>query len=387
MIVFKGFLKIIKSNLHIIIMYVVIFMTISVMIQKFQGEMEQSGFEALRLEVAVIDKDGKEVAGKFKEYLAQYHTLKEIQDDRDLIQEEMFNRNLDYVIVIPENFEQKCFEQQELLETIKLPGSNKAFYADQQINTFLNDMRVMLDSGFDAQEAAEVILEISKEEPQVTMIDQSGHGGQMPPYAFMFQYMPYVMMAVLCYCMSYVLIAFRKKEVRSRMLCSAVSVRSQNMQMILATALFGIGFWLLCVLMTLVLNGMDFVRDNHVLLYLLNSLMMMLVSLSMAYLLGICCKNEITVNAVVNVVALGMSFLCGVFVPLEIIGSQVRRVSQFLPVYWYEHVHQIVSSHAVLDSAMKMDIFKSMGIQLAFAVAFLCIAVMLDKYKGQTIKS
>ena len=66
---------------------------------------------------------------------------------------------------------------------------------------------------------------------------------------------------------------------------------------------------------------------------------------------------------------------------------QVRRVAQFLPVYWYEYIHQVISSHAVLNEAMKTDILKGVGIQLAFAAAFLCIAVMLDKYRGQTAKS
>ncbi len=41
MTVFKGFLKIIKSNRHIIIMYIVIFMTISVMSQKFLGKLSR----------------------------------------------------------------------------------------------------------------------------------------------------------------------------------------------------------------------------------------------------------------------------------------------------------------------------------------------------------
>ena len=68
MTVFKGFLKIIKSNLHIIIMYIVIFMTISVMSQKFLGETEQEGFEASRLDVAVIDKDGAPLQVSLKNF-------------------------------------------------------------------------------------------------------------------------------------------------------------------------------------------------------------------------------------------------------------------------------------------------------------------------------
>ena len=184
--------------------------------------------------------------------------------------------------------------------------------------------------------------------------------------------------------MSYVLIVFRKKEVRNRMHCSAVGIRSQNIQMIAGITLFGTGFWILCILMTLIVNGADFLRDGHVWLYLLNSFVLMLVSLALAYLIGGVAKSDVVVNGVVNVTALGMSFLCGVFVPLEIMGAQVRQVAQFLPVYWYENINQIISSYAVLSEEMKTDIIKSFGIQLAFAAAFLCIAVMLDKFREQS---
>jgi ABC-2 type transport system permease protein len=42
------------------------------------------------------------------------------------------------------------------------------------------------------------------------------------------------------------------------------------------------------------------------------------------------------ISSVTNVLALGMSFLCGVFVPLSMLSPGLKKVTQFLPVYWYE---------------------------------------------------
>lgn len=36
-----------------------------------------------------------------------------------------------------------------------------------------------------------------------------------------------------------------------------------------------------------------------------------------------------------NVIALGMSFLSGVFVPIEFLGDGIIKIAHFLPAYWY----------------------------------------------------
>ena len=43
-----------------------------------------------------------------------------------------------------------------------------------------------------------------------------------------------------------------------------------------------------------------------------------------------------------------MSFLCGVFVPLDIMGKGVKTVAHFLPVYWYEISNNLLNNSAVL---------------------------------------
>ena len=71
-------------------------------------------------------------------------------------------------------------------------------------------------------------MRIGKLDTEVTMIDKNGHGGQMAPHAYLFQFLPYLFLAVLCYIIGFVMIAYRKEDVRRRILCSSVSLRTQN---------------------------------------------------------------------------------------------------------------------------------------------------------------
>ena len=57
---------------------------------------------------------------------------------------------------------------------------------------------------------------------------------------------------------------------------------------------------------------------------MLNSLTLLLVGLALSFLLGTFITKEDILTALVNVVTLGMSFLCGVFVPLDIMGKGVK---------------------------------------------------------------
>ena len=112
---------------------------------------------------------------------------------------------------------------------------------------------------------------------------------------------------------------------------------------------------------------------------MLNSLTLLLVGLALSFLLGTFITKEDILTALVNVVTLGMSFLCGVFVPLDIMGKGVKTVAHFLPVYWYE-----ISNTAVLTQAQRQLLYRNYGIQLLFAAAIFCIALVVSKRMRQT---
>ncbi len=378
MTVFKGFLLITKRNIHMMFLYIAIFLTIAISMQKMTGG-NQSGFKQESLNIAVIDRDGGKLARGLADYLAQYHTLVDLPDDPSVIQDRMFYREVYYIVTIPEDFEERCLYGDELLPVTKIPGSNSGFYVDQQINTFLNDVRVMAASGFSLADAVAEVIDNSKDTAQVTMLDKNGFGGEQPLHAVMFQFIPYILISILCYSLGAIMIAFHNPDVKRRMMCSAIPVRRQNHQLVLGYILVGIIVWIICTLMPFLLYGKDFVNDPNMPYYLLNSFLMTLVSLSLAFLVSTLISRDELISAVVNVISLGMSFLCGVFVDLDILGKGVRTFAQFLPVYWYELANNLLAGNQSLSRAQTVSLLTDYGMQLLFAAAILGVALVISR--------
>lgn len=383
MTVFKGFLTLAKRNIGMFAIYLGIFVALAVSMDRLGGSESVVSFEEERLEIAVIDRDGGVLAQGLTEYLGDRHILVDIEDRKAAIQEALFYRHIYYVVTIPENFEEQCMEQGKPLQTTKLPGAATTFYMDQQINTYLNDVRILTSAGFSVEEAVKEVQEIGNSETQITFLDKNGNGGQQVAYATIFRFLPYVIIAALTYVLGFIMISYRKKEIRQRIQCSTLGLRWQNIQLLAAYLVIGVGFWLICMLIPVMLYGKELLADANLFYYMLNGLVMVLIALACAFTIGVAVERPDVVNGVVNVVALGMSFLCGVFVPMSFLGEEVRKISHFLPVYWYENVVEILTDNARPTAEQVRMIWQSFGIQLLFAAVIFAAGLVISKYKRQ----
>ena len=52
--------------------------------------------------------------------------------------------------------------------------------------------------------------------------------------------------------------------------------------------------------------------------------------------------NREVINGIVNVIALGSSFLCGAFVPIDFLPDFVLKIAHVLPSYWYIQTNESV---------------------------------------------
>lgn len=381
MTVFKGFLRLVKRNLGTQILFMAIFLGICISIQVFTGGKGMEGFQEENLDIAVIDRDGGPLAQSLARYLGRHHRLVDVADDPDVIQEELFYRNIYYVVTIPPDFEEKCLEQGEKLPVTKIPGAYSAYYVDWQINSFLNDVRVLKAAGYQGNEIYEKAAKFQEKEAQVELMDKSGHGGAWAPHSFMFQTMPYAVFSVICYVLSYVTIGFLKEDVRMRMKCAAMPPGKQERQLLLGYLVFGTATWAIFILAAIGMYGRDFLSDAHRMLYMANVFAMVLVSLAAAFTMAVLIRKPEAVNGVVNVVSLGMGFTCGVFVSMDVLGSGVKAAARFLPFYWYEIVNQILAGNAAFTSSQRMEVLQGLGIQVLFAVTIVCVGAYIDRHK------
>ena len=127
----------------------------------------------------------------------------------------------------------------------------------------------------------------------------------------------------------------------------------------------------------------DLLASGVLTYYLLNTFVMMMVSLSLSYLLGLFVKNSNMLSGIANILSLGMCFLCGVFVPMNVMDRNVLKVSQFLPVYWYETVNETLGSYSHLTGEAAASVWKGIGLEAMFAIAFVCMILVVTRYQRQ----
>lgn len=382
MTVFKGYMKIIKQSKWLILLYVVIFTGITVMFQQFADSDKMAGYQAESVRIALVDEDGGSLAEGLKAYLEQFHEVTEMEPDKARLQEELFYRTVEYIVWIPEDFFVSCIVEGNALSVTKVPGSYTAFYVDQQINSYLNDARACCAAGFTMEETAGALEKL--EPAQVELLDPGRASGEMPAYGYYFRYIPYLFLSVLCYVMGNVLSAFRRGDLPKRMRACPVSGRRQGAEGLLAAAVLGLCLWGVSIAGAFLWYRESLAERGGVVYFLLNTLLMMLVTLTISYLVGLFVHGKNASNAlngIVNVLSLGMCFLCGVFVPLELLNKSVKTVSQFLPVYWYEVVNEQIVEFGNVTGEVKQAVFQGLGMQLVFVSALVCVTLAVSKWK------
>ena len=377
MTVFKGHMKIIGQNKMLILLYVAIFFGCTILFQSTAGKTETS-YQAEKLNIGIVDEDGGSLAESLTEYLGNLHHLIPIENDVSEIQEKLYYREVDYVVRIPKNFYEKCIEGDEKLSVTKIPDTYSGSYVDQQINSFLNNARTYQASGFTEAESASA-LEKTKSVKVTFSNDEKSI--EDAPYVYYFRYMPYLFLALFGFVMGNILIVFHNSDLKKRMAASPVSGRRQSLEGILCMSLEGLTLWIFVIVIGILFYGRDFYTSENFVYYLLNSVSMLFVDIALAYLMGTIAPNRDALTGIANIISLGMCFLGGVFVPLEFMGSHVKAVSHFLPVYWYEKANDLLANFAHMTVSAREQFFKAVIIQLVFVGAFICLTLVIEKYK------
>ena len=376
MAVFKAYMKIAWKNKWMILLYLGIFFCVTILFQRFVPEGAE-GYTAESVPVGIVDEDGGEAAESLINYIGRTNETILLEDDRESLQEDLFYRNVGYIVRIPEGFMEKCILGEEKIEAVTVPGTYAGYYVDQQVNSYMVYARSYAAAGFTETEIASAMAHRDKAE--VTLVDFSGNAGQVPAYTFYYRYLPYLLLSVLGYVMGYILMGFRRGSLPQRMQASAVPERRQSIEGLAASLVIALALWGVSAAVSVVMYRQDIFESGKLIWFLLNSLAMLLTALSLSYLVGTLVKSSNALNGIVNIISLGMCFVCGVFVEIDLLSSGVRKAAQFLPVYWYETVNTLLTDHRTVAGSIRSEVLSGIGIQIVFAIAFVCVTLAVAK--------
>jgi ABC-2 type transport system permease protein len=113
-------------------------------------------------------------------------------------------------------------------------------------------------------------------------------------------------------------------------------------------------------------------------LYVVNAIVYMCVALAITFLVSKISRNPEVISVFSNIISLGMAFLCGIFVPKELMSDGVNKVATCMPAHWYVETVECINNF----KADKLgEIVGHMGVQLAFAMVIVVVALVISRRK------
>ena len=356
-----------------------------VLLTFFAGSNTQNNtFEAERLSVSVIDMDNTEESKALIDFIGQRHDLVDIENDKDTILDALYYGKTDYALNIKEGYAEKLSngKTDELFYNYKIPDSYTGIFVDNLVNQYVSTFSAYIAGGNTTDEALAKTEALLAEEADVTVHSFSDNRPGAEDYpiktAYYFQFMAYIILSVLITILSSVILKINQKEIRSRTNCSCLTVTSQTAQIILGSTVIVAVIWVIFIAASLIMSGGTFTEKY--LLAVLNSFVFTIVSAGIAILIAAVAPKSNVVNVISNIVSLGMSFLCGVFVDQSLLGEGVLSASRFLPAYWYIRANNMLSGMS--DEVFSINSFMSfVGIEAIFAAALFAIIILINKVK------
>lgn len=377
--VYKVFFQILNKQQGMIIMYLSIFMSIAFAVSSQSASDKQATFERSAYTFSVFDEDKSVVSSNLISYLANENERVIIEDNEESINDELYNRVTSCVIRIPKGFGESLEEGGELkqLELTAIPGTVYGETFKNLTNRYISTVKGYMAGGFATRMAlakAELALSVKAE---TTLEGESSTMSYSRMYYF-FSYFPYIFTCICLVAIGPILLIFRKKDVRDRIYCSAYSQLRTNMELFAGMATTGIG---LCVIYFLLCTSgsAGATMSFGGFLNALNMFCFMIVAMGIVFVTTQFVKGKASLSVVSNVLGLGMAFLSGIFVPLELLGDGIVKAAHVLPSYWYIVAAREIDGYKAGGDMSQM--FIGMGVQLLFGAALICVGLAVSKAK------
>lgn len=382
--IFESFMKIMRKHLTTSLIYITIFLIIGIAMTKSSSDSEE-GYTARRLRVSVTDLDDTEASRAAVEFIEKNHEIVEIGDDRDEHFDALYYTKIHVILTIEEGYSEKLErgETTGLFTEISVPGTNPTQLFDSQLNRYISLVSAGIAGGKTPADASVKASDVLSQEIETVMFKDVGDGSEKEDVQyFYFKYLSYIFVAVLLNGLCPILLTLRKKDIHNRISCSGISSHSQLMQISLATLIFVIGAYVLLIGAGIVLFGGDMFTERG-LFSMLNAFVFVIVTMMICMFVSSLSPSMNTLSMIANVVGLGMSFLCGVFVPQNYLGDAALNIGKLLPTYWY-----VKASNILMEKEGEMlsygNFFICIGVQIAFAAALFCITLLISKNKRQS---
>lgn len=382
--IFKAFMKVLLKRINSSLIYVVIFIAIGFAMTR--SSTADKGYENVRLDISVTDLDDTEASRAVIEHIEKGNDLVNVGSSKDEKLDALYYQTADIILTIEKGYSDKLAagETDGLFSEYSVPGTYTAELFDSQLNRYISMVNAYISGGESVETASAKASEALSAEVETIMFssEDEADGALSRNVYFFFKYLAYIFVAVLITGLCPVILALNKKDIRRRVNCSSITINSQLFQTILGILVYVVGLFFVIMTAAAILYKSELFTSRG-LLAMLNAFVLIIVAMSICLLISVIAPAEKSLSMISNVIALGMSFICGVFVPQNLLGSGAVNIGKLLPVFWYIKANNILGEQEG-EIFSTGGVLTCLGVQIAFVAALLGISMVIAKTKRQS---
>lgn len=378
MTVFKTFLKILNKNKFIIILYTLFL----IFFGGFNMQTSESNinFVASKPDIMIVNYDEeKGITKDLIKYIEENSNVVDLKNNEDAINDALFYRDVNYVIYIPKNYNKDFMDGKNPEIEIKSTGDYQSSFAEMLLSRYIKVANIYQKSINSEEELISKINETLSKKSEVEITSKLDTN-ILSKATFYYNFANYSIMACLIYVICLILASFKDIKIQKRTIISSTNYKTLNRQLLLSNSLFSIILWMIYVVLSFVLVG-NIMFSIHGIFYLINSFVFTICATTIALFIGNIVSNKNAISGIVNVIALGSSFLCGAFVPMEWLPEGVIKIAHILPSYYYISNNEILKTLEIINFNTIKPILLNIIIILSFSIIFIILTNIVSKRK------
>jgi len=376
MIVFKTFLKVLNKCKMPIILYT----TFLIFFGGFNMKSSETSltFVSTKPNILIVNKDEETgITKNLIDYLNNVTNVIKVKEE--LIDDSLFYREVNLVVYIPENYRKSFLKKENKKIEIKSTGDYYASLAEMQLNRYLELSEFYLENNIDEDTLIKYINDTLSKETKIE-IKSKLDANAINKATFFYNFMNYSLLAGCIYVICLVISSFKSNHVNKRIIISSMNYKKHNGILLLSNGLFALILWLFYIILSFILLG-DIMFTAQGIIYIINSLVFTIFCVSLAFFLSNLIENKNAINGIINVVALGSSFLTGVFVPMTFLPDAVLKIAHILPSYWFVKTNEALKTIETINIDTIKPLMLNMIVIIIFTIIFIILTNIITKRK------
>lgn len=377
MIVFKKYFKIIKQHIGLIIMFSAISIGISIANTSYSSS---NDYNDTKSTIAIINNDESKIVDNLITYLSSKSNIKEVNNNSKDIQDALYDNKVDAILIIPSNFTTELLNNNNPNIEIKKSAQEYSTTIEIITNQYIKMANAYSKLGISEKEIINNINRDLSSEIKVNM--SSENKSSLEKLAVYYSFENYAFLSIFIFIIGYIMCIFNKDTINKRNNISKMKPKEFSRQLFLGHISLTMIIWLVFVVMSIVVYQ-DAIFNINGLLFIANSLLFAITCTSLAFLIGNLIKNENVISGIQNVFSLGLSFISGCFVPIEVLAPGIVNFSKLFPSYWFIQNNYAIADISNFTLETLKPLIQNSLIVLAFGIIYLIISRIIIKRKAK----